>query len=187
MIEEKYPEAFNASLQIQYQSDLNHFQDNIYSSINHRIIPNYITLKEEEFIIKNNKYFYKEYKELYKKNIELKNKLNEIIEEKKILNDKINKFLQQNKKFIDLNNKELFNNNSNDKNDYINIIKSFIKTKRKRKKKAEIIKKYNCSFPNCDKSYPSKGSLNMHIKLKHQKIYSFNFLKDNQNKLHNFE
>ena len=186
MIEEKYPEAIKASLQIQFQSNLNHFQDNIYSSINHQIIPNYITLKQEEFIIKNNIFFYKEYKQLYKKNIELKNKLTEILEEKKSLNDKINKFLQQNKQFSKLNNKELFNN-SNNENLYINSINSYIKTKRKRKKKTEIINKYNCSYPNCDKSYPSKSSLNMHIKLKHQKKYSLDLLKETHNKLQNFE
>ena len=186
MIEEKYPEAIKASLQIQFQSNLNHFQDNIYSSINHQIKPNYITPKQEEFIIKNNIFFYKEYKQLYKKNIELKNKLTEIIKEKKSLNDKINKFLQQNKQFSKLNNKELFNN-SNNENLYINSINSYIKTKRKRKKKTEIINKYNCSYPNCDKSYPSKSSLNMHIKLKHQKKYSLDLLKETHNKLQNFE
>ncbi len=186
MIKEKYQKAIEASLQLKYQSNINHFQDNIYSSINHQILPNCVTPKQEEFIIKNNKLFYKEYKQLYKKNIELRNKLNEVIEEKKTLNDKINKLLKQNKKFTDLNNKELFNN-SNDKNHYINIINSYIKTKRKRKKKTEIISKYNCIYNNCNKSYPSKASLNMHIKLKHQKKYSFDFLKDSYNKLLNFK
>jgi len=186
MIEEKYPKVIKAPLHAQFQSNLNHIQDNLYSSINHQIMSNYITPKQEEFIIKNNKVYYKEYKKLYQKNIELRNKLNEIMEEKKSLNDKINKILQQNKNFTDINNKELFNNNSNNKNHYINIINSYIKTKRKRRKKAEIISKYNCSYPNCDKTYPSKGSLNMHIKLKHQKKYSLNFLKESPKELQNY-
>ena len=186
MIEEKYPKAIETLLQFQFQRNINHFQDNIYSSLNHQFIPSFITPKQEDFIIKNNKLFYKEYKQLYKKNIELRNKLNEIIEEKKSLNDKINKFLQQNKKFTNLNIKELFNN-SNDKIHYVNILNTYIKTKRKRKKKAEIITKYTCSYPNCNKNYPSKCSLNMHIKLKHQNQYSLDFLKENQNKLKNFD
>ena len=36
--------------------------------------------------------------------------------------------------------------------------------------KHEINNIYNCSFPNCDKSYPTKCSLNMHIKLKHHHL-----------------
>ena len=38
------------------------------------------------------------------------------------------------------------------------------------KQKHEINNIYNCSFPNCDKSYPTKCSLNMHIKLKHHHL-----------------
>ena len=49
-----------------------------------------------------------------------------------------------------------------------NRINIFRKRKRKRRKKSEVISKYKCPFLNCSKSYPSVGSLNMHIKLKHQ-------------------
>ena len=49
------------------------------------------------------------------------------------------------------------------------------KKKRIRRKKNEIIYAYNCNFPNCNKSYPTKGSLNMHIKLKHKNDLVYNF------------
>ena len=49
-----------------------------------------------------------------------------------------------------------------------NRMNYYRKRKRKRRKKNEFICNYKCPFLNCNKSYPSKGSLNMHIKLKHQ-------------------
>ena len=63
-----------------------------------------------------------------------------------------------------------------------NNIEPYRKKKRKRRKKTEIQNIYNCPFHKCKKSYPSKGSLNMHIKLKHQneKFFSFDAVNKQQ-------
>ena len=49
----------------------------------------------------------------------------------------------------------------------INIETPYTKRKRKRRKQKDIIKNFSCYFSNCNKSYPTKSSLNIHIKLKH--------------------
>ena len=167
MIKEKNLELIECSQLKQFQNNNNSFQDNEKSSSNLQFKPIKITKKQKDFIIRNNKDFYKEFKKEYMKNIELKNKLNEIITEKNRLKQIINK-LGQKKIYSN------YHNNINDiTNSYIytnsfNSITDYIKNKRKRRKKNEIINKYNCTFPNCDKIYSSKGSLNMHIRLKHQ-------------------
>ena len=71
------------------------------------------------------------------------------------------------------------NNNNRNNNKSINI-ELYKKKKRKRRKKSEIKSVYSCSFRHCNKKYPTKSSLNMHIKLKHQKGKSYIF--DNANK-----
>ena len=46
--------------------------------------------------------------------------------------------------------------------------------KRIRKRKDEIVRKFKCSYPGCDKAYGSDNSLGQHIKIKH-KEYSEKF------------
>ncbi len=167
MKKEKNLELIEFSPLKQFQNDNNSILDNEKSNSNSQFKPIKITKKQKDFIIRNNKDFYKQFKKEYMNNIELKNKLDEIITEKNRLKQIINK-LGQKKNYSN------YLNNINDiTNSYIytnsfNSITDYIKNKRKRRKKKEIIKKYNCTFPNCDKIYSSKGSLNMHIKLKHQ-------------------
>ena len=127
---------------------------------------NNMTKAQKDYILKKNEIFFAEYKNLYSENIILKNKLKEILNEKKRLNQLIIKLEQQ----MDLSKKK--NNEKNDNfrnNENMKIIEPYRKIKRKRRRKCEIKNIYKCSFYNCNKSYPTKGSLNMHIKLKHQK------------------
>ena len=137
------------------------FQDIPLLIQNQILINSLITKKEKEFINTKNKQFFNEFKIKYMKNIELSNKLNELITEKKKLKDIIIKLDKKAKK-------QKKTNNSKINKDFLNnkkIITPY--RKRKRRKKIEITNKYFCSFPNCEKGYPSKCSLNMHIKLKH--------------------
>lgn len=39
--------------------------------------------------------------------------------------------------------------------------------KKVRRPSAQIVKSYECPFPNCDKNYGTDVSLNLHMKLKH--------------------
>ena len=167
MIKEKNLELFECSPLKQFQNNNNSIQDKEKSSSNSQFKPIKITKKEKDFIIRSNKGFYKEFKKAYMKNIELKNKLNEIITEKNRLKQTINK-LEQKKSYSNYLNNINDITNSNIYINSFNSITNYIKNKRKRRKKKEIINKYNCTFPNCDKIYSSKGSLNMHIRLKHQ-------------------
>ena len=77
------------------------------------------------------------------------------------------------------NNEKKIDNSNNDGT--MSIIEPYRKIKRKRRKKCEIKNIYKCSFHNCKKSYPTKGSLNMHIKLKHQKEKFYSL--ENENKI----
>ena len=169
MFKEENPELIKGSLPINFQERIITYQDNKNPGLNLSMESLYITKNQKDFINIQNKTFYKEYKEMYLKNKLLKNKLNEVISIKKKLYDTIIKLEER----IKINNRQINNNksnksnNSNDINNIKNII-TYNKKKRIRRKKAEIINKYNCQFPNCNKSYPSKCSLNMHIKLKHQ-------------------
>ena len=164
MNKEKNQENLNDSFSQHTKKYLISNQDNIYPGFNQQNPILYISKKEKEFITQNNKLFYKEFKILFRKNIELKNKLNEINTEKKRLYD------------IIIKKEQIFNNFNTINKDNLNkdnISISFIpynKKKRIRRPKNEINNIYNCSFPNCDKSYPTKCSLNMHIKLKHHHL-----------------
>ena len=123
--------------------------------------------KQKDYFLKKNISFFFEYEKLYKENILLKNKLNELLNEKKNLNKLIIKLEQR----IKLDKKE---NNKNN-NTTLNTLKSYKKKKRNRRKKKEITNIYNCTFNKCNKSYPTKSSLNMHIKLKHRNQNLYNF------------
>jgi len=55
------------------------------------------------------------------------------------------------------------------------------KKKRNRRTATEIARHYKCPIEDCPKSYGSEGSLNQHIKLKHQEYYNDVILQSNQN------
>ena len=168
MLKEKSLDYFGNSFQMHFQNNMISNQDNINLQLNQQI-ELFKIKKEKDFIIRNNKSFYKEFKNILLKNIELKDKLNELITEKKRLYDIIIKMEHKIKNSNNLDNKEVKSKSQNSKNNITNIIIPYNQRKRIRRKKTEITNIYNCNFPNCDKSYPSKSSLNMHIKLKHQK------------------
>ena len=122
--------------------------------------------EQKEFIIKTNNSFFNEFVKLYTKNMFLKSQLNEILKEKNKLSQIIIK-LEQEKKKKNKEGKEIEINDNMNIN-YENLI-FYRKTKKVRRKKKDINYIYNCYFPNCNKSYPRKNSLNLHIKLKHIK------------------
>ena len=169
MLKEKNLDYFGNSFQMHFQNNMFSNQDNINLKLNQQIELFKITKKEKDFITRNNKSFYKEFKNILLKNIELRNKLNELIAEKKRLYDIIIKMEHRIQNSNNLDYKEVKSKSQNIKNNMSNIIIPYNKRKRIRRKKTEITNIYNCDFPNCDKRYPSKSSLNMHIKLKHQK------------------
>ena len=178
MIEKKDPELIGISLPMSFSKDIIPIQDKLNIDLNQQIISSIISKKENDFIIKTNKTFFHEFGKLYSKNILLKAKLNELLKEKKSLSQIIIKQEQQikkekKKKKEENNDVEEDNNNKNTDN-----IQYYRKKKRIRKKKKEIIYVYNCNYPNCNKKYPTKGSLNMHIKLKHQQNMLYNYSKD---------
>lgn len=181
MIETNEPELIDDSCLTSFNNNLIPIQDkqNIY--IDTQNISNNIIKKQKDFLNKKNKLFFRELEKLYTKNILLKNKLNEVLNEKKRLNQLIIKLEQQikvSKKInIENNKNSLLENNKN--NERLTNIELYRKKKRKRRKKNEIKNLYKCTFHNCDKSYPSKGSLNMHIKLKHQNEQFYNLDKGN--------
>ena len=122
--------------------------------------------EQKEFITNTNNSFFNEFVKLYTKNLFLKSQLNEILQEKKELSKIILKLEQEKKKKIKEGKKIEINDNMNI--NYENMI-FYKKTKKVRRKKKDINYIYNCYFPNCNKSYPRKNSLNLHIKLKHKK------------------
>ena len=178
MIEKNEPEIIDDSFLYSFQNNVIPIQDKINIDKDNHIILNKIDQMNKEYITKKNKRFFGYLEKLYIKNIILKNKLNEIMNEKKMLNqliikleNKMNK-IKDSKKGNDGNNIASDNNSAN--------IELYKKKKRKRRKKSEIKNIYSCYFNNCNKRYPSKSSLNMHIKLKHQKQKKYNF--DNEGK-----
>lgn len=175
MIEKTEPEIIEDSFLYSFQNNVIPIQDNINIDMDNQKLSNNINQMNKEYITKKNKLFFKKLEKLYIKNILLKNKLNQILNEKKILNQLIIKL--ENK--IKNSKKENKGKNGNNEDKTLNI-EVYKKKKRKRRKKCEIKNIYSCSFNNCNKKYPSKSSLNMHIKLKHQKEKKYNF--DNENK-----
>jgi len=164
MIEKKELELIDDSSFNSFANNYFLVQDKLNAEIDKQ--NNNMTKAQKDYILKKNEIFFAEYKNLYSENIILKNKLKEILNEKKRLNQLIIKLEQQ----MDLSKKK--NNEKNDNfrtNENMKIIEPYRKIKRKRRRKCEIKNIYKCSFYNCNKSYPTKGSLNMHIKLKHQK------------------
>ena len=178
MIEKKDPELIEVSLPMSFSKDIIPIQDKLNIDLDQKIIFSIISKKERDFIIKTNKSFYHEFGKLYSKNILLKAKLNELLKEKKSLSQIIIKKEQQIKKDKKKKKEEIYSVEENNNNKSINIMQYYRKKKRIRRKKKEINYIYNCNFPNCNKKYPTKGSLNMHIKLKHQKNMIYNYSKE---------
>ena len=178
MIKKEDPELIEVSSPMSFSKHIIPIQDKTNVDLNPKIICSIITKKQKDFIIKTNKSFYIEFGKLYTKNILLKTKLSELLNEKKRLNQAIIKNEIQMKKQINENSQK------NDLNYEIinkNVLKYYRKRKRVRRRKNEIIYNYYCNYPDCNKSYPSKGSLNMHIKLKHQNNLKYNFSNENMN------
>ena len=178
MIEKKEPELIEDSSFNSFTNNYFLIQDKLNVEIDNQNTFDNMTKIQKDYILKKNEIFFAEYKKLYSENIILKNKLNEILNEKKRLNQLIIKLEHQ----MDLSKKK--NNEKNDNfsnNGSMKIIEPYRKIKRKRRRKCEIKNIYKCSFYNCNKSYPTKGSLNMHIKLKHQKDKFYSL--ENENKI----
>ena len=179
MIEKNEPELIDDSFLISFNKNLIPIQDEQNKHIDEHNITNNIIKKQKEYLSQKNKMFFNELEKMYTTNILLKNKLSEVLNEKKRLNQLIIKLEQQiknSKKIKGGNSKNIIIENEEEK-DKLSNIELYRKKKRKRRKKNEIKNIYNCAFTNCDKSYPSKGSLNMHIKLKHQNEQFYNFNK----------
>ena len=179
MIEKIEPELIDDSCFISNKNILIPNQDKGNMDINSQKISNNLVKKEKDYIKKKNHFFFTEYESLYINNLLLKNRLIEVLNEKRKLNQMIIKLENQIKSTKKHNNGNSENNNNRNNNKSINI-ELYKKKKRKRRKKSEIKSVYSCSFRHCNKKYPTKSSLNMHIKLKHQKGKSYIF--DNANK-----
>ena len=174
MFTKNFPEIFESLFPISFTHNITSIQDVLNEEHNlHLIYPN-ITSKERDLIIQTNKSFFKEFAKLYNENILLKNKLAKALEEKKKLNQYIIKHEQEIIK-TNKNNSEIIMDENNGKIIAEKRMELYRKRKRQRRKKSEVVCLYNCSFVNCNKSYPSKGSLNMHIKLKHKQEGFYKF------------
>ena len=174
MIEKTEPELMDDSFFISFKNNIIPIQDITNIDMDPQKISNNIDKKNKEFIYQKNKYFFAEFENLYINNILLKNKLNEVLTEKKILNQLITKLENKIKISKKVNNTNNENNIIKNNNKSLNI-ELYKKKKRKRRKKSEIKNIFSCTFNNCSKRYPTKSSLNMHIKLKHQKDKSYSF------------
>ena len=161
MLTKNCSEAFEALLKKNFYFNIIPNQDKINEEYNLQSISQNIINKQKKIITDTNKLFFSEFSKLYYQNILLKNRLFKALDEKKKLNQLIIKSEQEINKEM----KTEGNDNKDIKGNRINI---FHKRKRKRRKKSEVISKYECPFLNCNKCYPSVGSLNMHIKLKHK-------------------
>ena len=170
MIEKSEPELIDDSFLPSFQNNIITVQDKLNINADNQKILNNIVQMNLDYINKNNNLFFNKLEKQYIKNILLKNKLNEIMNEKKVLNHLIIKLENKMKNSKKKNNGNIISNENNS----LNLV-LYKKKKRKRRKKSEIKNIFSCSFNNCNKKYPSKSSLNMHIKLKHQKEKKYNF------------
>ena len=162
-------ELFECSSPKYLIDEIESFQDKLKPDSNHKFESIIITKKQKNFIIENNKRFHKEFQKAYIENIELKKKFNEINSEKLRLKEKIIRLEKKMKLLDKVSKNEINNNGVYVNNKYKNIVSYSDKRKRIRRKKTEIVNKYNCTYPDCVKSYPSNSSLNKHIKLKKKK------------------
>ena len=136
----------------------NFFQDEL-------TIPENLSDKEIDSLKEKNKWFFFEYSKLAEQNNLLKFKLQELILKKNEFHKYLNK-LEHKEKNPNVNSGENFNNSIS--RDLINFQSNmYIKRKRKRRKKNQIVYKYKCNIKDCNKKYATEGALNQHIKFKH--------------------
>ena len=187
MIPPKHQDLIETSVYRTFSNRINLFQDKSALRLEESImIPN-ITNNQRKFIDEKNKYFFEEFKKIFTKNILLRKRLNELLLCKKELHQQIIKLQQKTKNTKNKSkSEEKEKNNDNSKSKiklpFFEIANPYFKKKRKRRRKSELISKHNCFYPNCNKSYPTKSSLNMHIKLKHLPQKSSFFYDSNNNK-----
>ena len=174
MFTKNLSEIFKASFPMTFPHNITSLQDVLNAEYNHHLIYPNISKKEKELIIQTNKSFFQEFTKLYNENILLKNKLAKALDEKKKLNQYIIKHEQEIIK-TNKNDSKIIRDENNGKMISEKRMELYRKIKRQRRKKSEVVCLYNCSFVNCNKSYPSKGSLNMHIKLKHKQEGFYKF------------
>ena len=146
----KFPLEFNS----------NSYSKNLKNSGN-------LSEKEIEALKLKNNWFFFEYLKLLEKNKFLKIQLQELIVKKKEIHkyiNNLNNYIKTNdvSKQESIKSNNIFNNNLTN---FPNQI--FINRKRKRRKKTEIVYKYNCNFKNCKKKYATAGALTQHMKFKH--------------------
>lgn len=162
---------------------LNPLQAKFNSQLSQFPIYDNVIGNEEEYFKQRNKTFFRNFSNLHHINLDLKYRLFNLINEKRNLKQIILKLEQQILKDTKKTEEKIDTNIINDNNKstiVTKIIDNYIKRKRKRRKKSELVTLHYCNYPNCNKSYPSKGSLKMHIKLKHQSyLKDVNKLKEN--------
>ena len=106
---------------------------------------------ETSALLKKNLEFFTKFVEVYEKNISLKEKLKILLKERNELH-----LIER----IDRRNKRKTNALSN-------VDDLYIKKKRYRRGKKDILRTFICKYPQCMKKYGTEGSLNQHIKRKH--------------------
>ena len=128
---------------------------------------------DPHILLEQNYKFFLQFSKLHEANQMLKNELQNLIREKIQLKQYISK--------IEVN--SVLNNKQRKKDKAEIEVKSEVNdiytnrkvicnnnTQRHRRNKNEIQREFVCGYPNCKKSYGSEGSLNQHIKIKHNNI-----------------
>ena len=114
---------------------------------------------ESSAVLETNLYFFTKFVEVYEKNRSLKEKLMILHKERNELKHLIERLDRKNKS----------------KSNAMSMVDDlYIKKKRIRRGKKEIIRVYVCKYPQCMKKYGTEGSLNQHIKIKHNEQYYSN-------------
>ena len=131
------------------------------------IIPENLSDKEIDLLKEKNKWFFFEYSKLAETNNLLKFKLQELILKKNEFHKYLNK-LEHKEKNKNINNGENIKENNPINHNLVNFQSNiYINRKRKRRKKSQILYKYQCNFKDCNKKYATEGALNQHKKFKH--------------------
>ena len=142
MIEKIEPELIDDSFLLSFDKNLILNQDKTNKDIDKQVISNNITKRQKEYINYKNKYFFFEFDKLYTTNIILKNKLNDVLNEKKRLNQLIIKLEHQVKNSKKINYEKTENDFiMNNRNKNTLNIEPYRKKKRKRERKRERTRK----------------------------------------------
>ena len=136
MIPKNDPELIEVSIPMSFPKNIIPIQDKPNINLNQQFISSNITKKQKDFIIKTNKSFFYEFGKLYAKNILLKAKLNELLNEKKKLNQII---LKKEGQINKENNEKKNDNKQNVISKYMKKIKK-IKEHIKNQKNKKMIK-----------------------------------------------